>query len=242
MKENSQLDPTPTEPEERGGRDFGGVCQPFSGSAHATTFPPSGSRSTPASKTLLTRKTLLSRRTLLKRATLLAGGAASAMTGVIAPAAVIAANSAPDRRLLLVNIHTADQLDTVFWSNGRYIDSSLRDINYLMRDHRANEVMHIDKRVLDFLYAIQTQLGAVREVQILSGYRSPETNALLAKRSNRVAKNSLHMVGKAMDMRVPGVKTRDIRELALVQRRGGVGYYPKSDFVHIDCGPVRHWG
>ncbi len=168
------------------------------------------------------------------------GHAASAQTEV-----------SSDRRLQLVNVHTGDQLDVIYWSGGRYIRPAMDQINQLMRDHRANESIEMDPRVLDFLHSLQrlgkhaeqnTDSEAPREVQILSGYRSPATNAMLARKSNRVAKNSLHMVGKAIDCRVPGIKTRQLRDIAIASRRGGVGYYPKSDFLHIDSGAVRHWG
>ena len=98
-----------------------------------------------------------------------------------------------------------------------------------------------DKRLFDLLYTLKTTLNTDNEIHVISGYRSPKTNAMLAGKSGGVAKKSYHMQGMAMDIAIPGVKLKTIRDAALSLKLGGVGYYPKSGFVHVDCGPVRHW-
>ncbi len=141
-----------------------------------------------------------------------------------------------------MNTHTGEQLKkVVYWEKGIYIPDALSDINYILRDHRADEVHSIDPMTIDLMAAISRQLGASRPFEIISGYRSPKTNALLARKSSGVAKKSYHMQGKAVDLRLPGVPLKTVRKAALNLRMGGVGYYPKSNFVHIDSGRVRSW-
>ncbi len=147
----------------------------------------------------------------------------------------------PDRRLRLANAHTWEKLDIVYWTRGVYIDESLDEINHLMRDHRADVATKMDIKLLDNLHAICEKLGTENRVHILSGYRTPETNAKLRQRSKGVAKYSLHMEGRAVDVNIPGIKAQRIQEAALGLQAGGVGYYKSSGFVHIDTGRVRHW-
>lgn len=150
----------------------------------------------------------------------------------------------PDRILRLWNVATGEHYEGPYWSHGRFMTAALDQISYLLRDHRIGEARPIDPFVVDFMHAVYTQLpasGADEPIQILSGYRSPQTNANLAKRSNGVAKNSLHMKGKAIDFRMSGHKAKTLRQLAINTRRGGVGYYPAKDFIHIDTGPIRSW-
>jgi uncharacterized protein YcbK (DUF882 family) len=147
----------------------------------------------------------------------------------------------PDRSLFLYNLHTGEGLETVYWSRGKYIPKALADINYILRDHRTGEIESIDKRLLDLLYAIGKRLGSQNSFKIISGYRSPSTNAVLCRRSSAVAKCSLHLQGKAVDIRVPGCELSSLRNTAIALKRGGVGYYPTSNFVHVDVGRVRYW-
>lgn len=173
-------------------------------------------------------------------------------TAVLTGACAISANSAfasaltaptqePDRRLRLVNAHTWEKLDLVYWSRGFYIEENLREINVLMRDHRANESIAMDTHLLDDLHHLYSLLDTKERIHILSGYRTKATNAKLRQRSNGVAKYSLHMEGRAIDLSIPGVNAKHIREAALSMKAGGVGYYASSGFVHIDTGNVRSW-
>lgn len=147
----------------------------------------------------------------------------------------------PERTLSLYNLNTGESLKTVYWAEGKYIPESLSDINHLLRDFRNNEIKPIDLTLLNLLHAITLQLDTSKPVQLISGYRSPSTNALLHSRSTGVAKHSLHMDGMAADIRIPGNDLRELHKVAVAMHGGGVGYYPQSDFVHMDVGPVRYW-
>ncbi len=166
---------------------------------------------------------------------------AAALTG-FGDTQTVAKSSKPDRRLRLVNAHTWEKLDIVFWTQGVYIDESLEQINYLMRDHRANAATQMDRKLIDDLHNLYQLMNTEERIHILSGYRTPATNAKLRKRSPGVAKYSLHMEGRAVDLNIPGRSARDIKKAALSMKAGGVGYYASSGFVHIDTGNVRHWG
>ena len=169
-------------------------------------------------------------------------GAAGLGAGALLAAAPARADvPSADRRLSLVNAHTGELLDIVYFTHGMYIDESLAAINHLMRDHRANEERIMDPHLLDDLARLHASLGTDQPLHLLSGYRTPATNARLRKRSKGVAKYSLHMEGRAADIHVPGLSARQIQEAALAMRSGGVGYYARSGFVHIDTGAVRHW-
>jgi uncharacterized protein YcbK (DUF882 family) len=169
--------------------------------------------------------------------------------GALVTAAGIASNPAfaksvfvaPERSVSLYNLHTGESLKTVYWAEGDYVAESLSEINYLMRDYRNDQVKAIHPPLLNLLYAITDQLGTTKPIQLISGYRSPATNALLHARSSGVAKHSLHMEGMASDIRIPGHDLRELHQIAMSLRGGGVGYYPKSDFVHVDVGRVRYW-
>ena len=115
------------------------------------------------------------------------------------------------------------------------------DINHIMRDYRTGEIKSIDPKLLDLLYCIVSEVNPRDPISIISGYRSPRTNAALRKITKGVSPNSLHMEGRAIDIRIPGYETSAIRDLAIQQKSGGVGYYPKSDFIHLDTGPVKFW-
>jgi len=147
----------------------------------------------------------------------------------------------PERSLFLYNIYTGEKLQADYWSNGEYVTDSLTEINHIFRDHLTETIKAIDTDLLDLLFSLKEKLNIREPFHIISGYRTPQTNAKLRKRSRGVAKNSLHMYGKAVDIRVPGYSTKTLRLSAMELRGGGVGYYPRSGFVHIDVGEVRYW-
>jgi len=145
------------------------------------------------------------------------------------------------RKLSFHNLHTDETLTTVYWADGKYIPGALSEINYILRDFRRNEVKPIDARLLDLLYALRLNLDTNASFQVISGYRSPLTNAMLLRATEGVAAHSLHLKGQAIDLRVPGIDLSVVRGAALALRGGGVGYYPRSDFVHVDVGRIRTW-
>lgn len=145
------------------------------------------------------------------------------------------------RALSFYNTHTGEELETVYWSKGGYLTDALRDINYILRDHYTGEVGLIDRRLIDLLYTLRSRLDIKQPFHIVSGYRSHETNAELAGRSKGVAKNSLHLEGKAIDIRVPEINLSFLHSAATTLGMGGVGYYPTPNFVHLDVGAVRYW-
>lgn len=147
----------------------------------------------------------------------------------------------PEHNLAFLNLHTGESLKTTFRADGTLIDQELTAINRVLRDHRSGEVYRMDPLLLDALYLLQQSVGVDGPFHIISGYRSPKTNAKLRAGSNGVAKRSLHMQGKAVDIRLPGCKLKDLRHAALALKAGGVGYYPGSDFIHVDTGRVRRW-
>lgn len=146
------------------------------------------------------------------------------------------------RELDLINTHTDEKLKIVYWANGRYEPEALAGIDRLMRDHRSGDVHAIDPALLDTLHALKRKLGTNEAFHIISGYRSPATNSQMRESNAGVAKKSYHMRGMAVDIRVPGRELSYLRTAALDIGTGGVGYYPRSDFIHVDVGPVRQWG
>ena len=147
----------------------------------------------------------------------------------------------PERSLSLYNPHTKDSFKGVYWHNGKYVSEALKNINHIMRDFRAHDIKQIDTHLLDLLSVISIKLKPEKPFHVISGYRSPETNAKLRKRGKGAAKNSYHIQGKAVDIRLPGYRTSVLRRTAFKLRKGGVGYYPHQKFVHIDVGPIRYW-
>lgn len=139
------------------------------------------------------------------------------------------------------NQHTGERFSGEYRVGDRYLPDAFEEINYIMRDFRADEVFPIDPRLMDVLYYVREKSGKTTDFEILSGYRCPKTNAMLRRSSSGVAQNSLHMTGQAVDFRLPGYSTRRVRNIAQQVRAGGVGYYQKSNFVHVDTGTVRHW-
>jgi uncharacterized protein YcbK (DUF882 family) len=150
-------------------------------------------------------------------------------------------DSAPERTLSFHNTRTGEEWSRVYWCQGDYVPEALEEINYLLRDHRTNEVREIDPRLLDLLYDLNEKLNSRGPFLVVSAYRSPETNALLRRRSRRIARNSLHMEGMAADIRLPDRSMRQLARAAISLKSGGVGYYPRRHFVHIDTGKVRRW-
>ena len=146
-----------------------------------------------------------------------------------------------ERSLSFRHRHTDESLTTVYYANGRYIPSALKEVNWLFRDFRSDKVKEIDERLLDLLYAVRQRLESDQAFEIYSAYRSPATNALLRREGWGVARNSLHMQGMAIDIGMPGCESRHIAECALSLQRGGVGTYSRSSFVHLDVGEVRSW-
>ncbi len=169
---------------------------------------------------------------------LLLGPLAVALPG---PAGGQAGAGADSRRIRLHNTHTGETLETRYFEHGSYLPVPLGQLDWLLRDHRSGEVMPIDRRLYDLLIELAASAGREPHYQVISAYRSPTTNAMLAARSDGVSSRSLHMEGRAIDVRLEGVPAARLRDLALARQAGGVGYYPASDFVHLDLGRVRNW-
>ena len=167
----------------------------------------------------------------------------AAAGGILAPWPALAKlPGTTERALSLYNTHTGEHLhQVVYWKRGSYQRETLHQINYLLRDHRTDEVKIIDPNLLDILHAMRTKIPVDAPFEIISGYRSPATNRNLQSHSSGVAKHSLHMAGQAIDIRLPGCPLAKLRKTAASMKRGGVGYYPKSNFVHVDTGRVRYW-
>ena len=146
-----------------------------------------------------------------------------------------------EKSLSLYNPHTKDSFNGVYWRNGKYVTEALKNINHIMRDFRAHDIKQIDTHLMDLLSVISIKLKPENPFHVISGYRSPETNAKLRKRGKGAAKNSYHIQGKAVDIRLPGYRTSVLRRAAFNLKKGGVGYYPHRGFVHIDVGPIRYW-
>ena len=175
---------------------------------------------------------------LLSRRRLIGAAAATAAVGFVAP--VPAVSFAP-RSVALYNIHTGEWLRTVYWADGHYIREAVRDINWILRDHHSDEIRPMDAGVLDVLGNLRDRLDTHDPFLVVCGYRSPTTNRKLYLPHEGVAKYSYHIKGMAVDLRSERRDLSQIRDAALSLRCGGVGYYPRSDFVHVDCGPIRRW-
>ena len=146
-----------------------------------------------------------------------------------------------ERKLAFLNLHTSERVQTTYWAEGQYIPEGLMAIERILRDHRTGETYKIDRNLLDLLQLLNYKMASDNEFHVISGYRSPATNAQLNARSSGVAKRSLHMLGKAIDIRLPGHTLSNLHKAALSLQAGGVGYYPRSDFIHIDTGHFRQW-
>ena len=158
------------------------------------------------------------------------------------PQQTTARNTGYGRALAVYNVHTGESINTTYWEGGEYIPGALHEVNYLFRDFRANETRAIDPRLLDVLYDLRILADSSKPINLVSGYRSYATNAMLSAQSEGVARHSMHIEGKASDIHIPGVELRDLHRAALSLGAGGVGYYPQSNFVHVDTGRVRRWG
>lgn len=185
-----------------------------------------------------TAPALTSRRRFLSRAARLT--LAGASLPLLSPSALAALPNA--RSLALDHTHTRERLSLVYAVDRQYLPGALDALNHFLRDHYLGDVGQIDPQLFDLLHGLQQTLGGGQPFQVISGYRCPGTNALLrSTRGGGVAKHSLHMEGKAIDIRLPGVALAELRDAALSLRVGGVGYYPQQQFVHVDTGRVRNW-
>jgi uncharacterized protein YcbK (DUF882 family) len=185
----------------------------------------------------------LSRRTFL-------GIGAAAIAGALVPTKALAAAGArtgglaAERGLSFFHTHTGERLTTAYCTGGEYLAPALNDVNVLLRDFRVNQIKPIDPALLDLLFELNGVLGTDQPFHVISGYRTPQTNAMLQERGGAhsgVASHSLHIEGKAIDIRVPGIRLDHLRDSAKSLKIGGVGYYPGSNFVHVDTGRVRYW-
>lgn len=166
--------------------------------------------------------------------------AATAAT-IMAPAALAQRAPAGERAIKFYNLHTGEHLTATYWVDGVYVPDEIAAINHVLRDFRTGDVKKMDPHLFDLLYTLQRKVEKQGAFHVISGYRSPATNAKLNSSSSGVAKRSLHMRGKAIDIRLPGVELRHLRQAALHMHAGGVGYYPRSNFIHIDTGRPRFW-
>lgn len=155
------------------------------------------------------------------------------------------------KALSIHNIHTGEKLKATFWEKGHFVNGALEELNHLFRDFRTGDVAEIDPKLFNLLYAVQKKTGVTgKEIEVICGYRSEASNEMLREksfakhrgRSSGVAKQSYHLLGQAVDINIPGVSLKGLKNAALAANSGGVGYYPRSGFVHIDTGPVRKWG
>lgn len=162
-----------------------------------------------------------------------------AVAPLLSPALSLA-RSLDIRNLSFYHTHTCQSLDITYKISGRYDSTALKKVNNHLQDFRTLETYPIDPKLLDILYTVKQHAGG-GVYEVISGYRSPKTNGMLQKKSSGVAKRSLHMEGRAIDIRLTGLKTRELRDIAHSLQQGGVGYYPESDFVHLDTGKVRCW-
>lgn len=159
--------------------------------------------------------------------------------GLLAP--VDQAFSIDERRLAFYHTHTQKTLEITYLVAGEYVDDALIEINSFLADFRTGDAVEMDPELLDLIYEVRESLGTDATFEVISAYRSPKTNEMLRQRSGGVAKKSQHLLGKAIDVRLRGVPTASLRDVAVSLQGGGVGYYEKSDFVHIDTGRVRRW-
>jgi uncharacterized protein YcbK (DUF882 family) len=146
-----------------------------------------------------------------------------------------------ERTICVYNLHTKEYLQATYWKNGQYVREVLDDCNHLFRDHYTGVVRRVDRHLLDFLFALQKKLNCSEPFHLISGYRTAKTNARLRAGNKKTARKSLHMYGKAADIRIPGVSLKLLRRAAYKMRKGGVGYYPRANFVHVDTGKIRFW-
>ncbi len=176
------------------------------------------------------------RRDFLKKSIILGAGL------TVSPHELFSYRLPVDRSIKLFSVNTGEHLTATYWAKDHFVKDELKKINHFLRDFRTGDVQEMDIELLDLLYSIQLIRDTNRPIQVYSGYRSPKTNAKLRKRSEGVAKNSYHLKAQAIDINLPGTDLKNLKRLATFLRRGGVGYYPRSGFMHIDTGPIRYWG
>ncbi len=167
----------------------------------------------------------------------------TAALGFWTPELAVAATRAPvtARAIKLANVHTGEKFSGEYWHQGKYLPDAFGQIKKVLRDFRTNEKFPIDPRLMDVLFVLQNRLGNFNSFEVFSGYRSPKTNNMLRNAGEGVARRSLHMQGQAVDVRLPGTRLPYLKSAAQSLKSGGVGYYPSSNFVHIDTGRVRSW-
>ncbi|MEM9578789.1 MAG: DUF882 domain-containing protein [Pseudomonadota bacterium] len=180
----------------------------------------------------------------LTRRALLGAFAATAITAAptFANAAGFLRGGGDIRRIRMYSGRTGERIDMIYWIEGKYVPEAVKEINYFMRDWRTDGVKSMDLRTIDIMAAAHNMMDVDEPYMLLSGYRSPKTNAMLRSRSRRVAKNSLHMKGQAADLRLSTRSVSQMARAAAACKGGGVGKYSRSNFVHMDCGVVRTWG
>ncbi len=181
---------------------------------------------------------LTQRRDLLK---LGFAGVVGAMVPFVGARDVLAANDQSTWRATFRNAHTEESFSGVYRVGDKYLPEAFERMNYVLRDFRTQEVFPMDPHLIDILSIVQRKMGGDTQLHVLSGYRSPKTNAMLGRKSGAVASNSFHMYGQAIDIRFPEQSTKRLRNVARSLQAGGVGYYPRSNFVHVDTGKVRTW-
>jgi uncharacterized protein YcbK (DUF882 family) len=175
------------------------------------------------------------------RRRLLGLGLGAASVGLLPLPALASLPQTGDRSLAFFNTHTSETLKATYWRGGQADRGALKDIDFILRDFRSGDIHRIDVKLLDLLSELHRRSGAKQPFQIISGYRSPKTNAMLAAESKGVATHSMHIEGKAIDIRVADVDLRKLYKTAVTMKAGGVGIYPGSNFVHVDTGRVRYW-
>jgi len=166
---------------------------------------------------------------------------AAAASSLIIPGAYAGIRPQGERQLSLHHLHTGERSRITYWADGGYLKEGLKEINHLLRDHRTGDRHRMDPALLDLLHAVQQKIGCSGEFHVISGYRSPKTNRMLHNKSSGVAKRSLHMDGKAIDIRLSGCDIKQLHRAAKSLKVGGVGLYTGSNFVHVDTGRVRYW-
>jgi len=182
----------------------------------------------------LHKRNLVSRRGFL-------GTCVGVSAGLILPPAFAKSIPEQDRTLSLFNTHTGEKVTATYWAEGQYIKDEIKAIEWLLRDHRAGKAHAMDPRLFEMMHAIQCRVDCGRPFHIISGFRSDKTNAMLRGKSSGVARKSYHMQGRAIDIRLPRYDVAKLKKAALSLKAGGVGYYPRSNFVHVDTGRVRSW-
>lgn len=175
------------------------------------------------------------------RRQLILGISGVAVASMFSNSAQASRSTIGQRDLSFYNRHTGERGQGSFWVDGEYRSDTLTLFSNVLRDHRQNQAAPMDKRLYEILYKLQQTLNNSDEIHVISGYRSPITNNMLAANSNGVAKKSYHMKGMAMDLAIPGIALKTLRDAAMSLKMGGVGYYPRSGFIHLDTGPVRSW-